>query len=74
MQPFHTVEKPGFKQMIKKLDPEYALPTRKYFSQTEIPMLYTQALYLIILHYIVVPRVYNNRGSASITMNSWLNI
>ena len=44
MQPFYTVEKPGFKQMIKKLDPKYALPTRKYFSQTEIPMLYTQVM------------------------------
>ena len=44
MQPFYTVEKPGFKQMIKKLDPKYALPTRKYFSQTEIPTLYTQVM------------------------------
>ena len=43
MQPFYTVEKPGFKQMMK-LDPKYALPTRKYFSQTEIPTLYTQVM------------------------------
>lgn len=44
MQPFYTVEKPGFRQMIKKLDPKYVVPTRKYFSQTEIPMLYTHAM------------------------------
>ena len=36
--------KPGFKQMIKKLDPKYAVPTWKYFSQTEIPMLYAQVM------------------------------
>ena len=44
MQPFYTVEKPGFKQMIKKLDPKYVIPGRKYFSQTEIPMLYTSTM------------------------------
>ena len=30
--------------MIKKLDPKYVLPTRQYFSQTEIPLLYTQVM------------------------------
>ena len=38
------MEKPGLKQIIKKLDPKYAVPTRKYFSQTEIPMLYMQVM------------------------------
>ena len=30
--------------MIKKLDPKYVIPRRKYFSQTEIPMLYTSTM------------------------------
>ena len=39
MQPFYTMEKPGFKQMVEMLD---SLPSRKYFSETEIPRLYSE--------------------------------
>ncbi|XP_044130059.1 E3 SUMO-protein ligase ZBED1-like [Bufo gargarizans] len=40
MVPFLTVEKSGFQNMIKTLDPCYEVPSRKYFSQTEVPKLY----------------------------------
>ncbi|XP_055040058.2 E3 SUMO-protein ligase ZBED1 [Misgurnus anguillicaudatus] len=40
MVPLITVEKDGFKQMIKTLDPRYEMPSRKYFSQVAIPNLY----------------------------------
>ncbi|XP_037124783.1 E3 SUMO-protein ligase ZBED1-like [Syngnathus acus] len=36
----NTVEKEGFKHMIKTLDPRYEVPNRKYFSQVAIPNLY----------------------------------
>ena len=42
MQPFYTVDKPGFKRMVRMLDPKYSLPSRKYFSDTEIPRLYSE--------------------------------
>ena len=42
MQPFYTVEKPGFKRMLRMLDPKYSLPLRKYFSDTEISRLYSK--------------------------------
>ena len=42
MQPFYTVEKPGFKRMVRMLDPRYSLPSQKYFSDTEIPRLYSE--------------------------------
>ena len=29
MQPFYTVEKPGFRRMVRRLDPKYSLPSRK---------------------------------------------
>lgn len=32
----HNEEKDGFKMMVKKLDPRYVLPDRKYFSKTAI--------------------------------------
>ena len=40
MQPYYTVERPGFKKMVSKLNPLYKLPSRKHFSQQEIPRLY----------------------------------
>ena len=40
MQPYYTVEKPGFKNLVSKLNPCYKLPLRKHFSQQEIPRLY----------------------------------
>ena len=40
--PIYTVEKPGFKHMIHKLNPRYELPSRKYFSTQAIPTLYTE--------------------------------
>ncbi|XP_073689131.1 E3 SUMO-protein ligase ZBED1-like [Garra rufa] len=40
MVPLNTVEKIGFKEMIKVLDPRYVLPSQNYFSRTAIPNLY----------------------------------
>ena len=39
--PIYSVEKPGFKQMLKCFDSKYELPSRKYFLNTAIPELYT---------------------------------
>lgn len=37
MLPINIVEKEGFRQMLKKFDSRYEVPSRKYFSQTAIP-------------------------------------
>lgn len=42
MVPFLTVEKSGFKDMVKTLDPHYEVPDGKRFSQTEMPQLFDQ--------------------------------
>ena len=42
MHPLYSVERPGFKRLVSKLDPKYVLPSRNYFSDTEIPGLYNQ--------------------------------
>ena len=39
--PISTVEKPGFKHMVSKLNPRYQLPSRRHFSDFEIPRLYS---------------------------------
>ena len=41
MMPIRTVERPGFREMLLKLEPRYEVPSRKYFSKTAIPSLYT---------------------------------
>ena len=47
MQPIYSVEKNGFKQLIKVLDSKYELPGRKYFSQVAIPKLYAETKELV---------------------------
>ena len=49
MQPYYTVERPGFRKLILKLNPRYHLPSRKYFSQQEIPQLYTKVKESIVI-------------------------
>ena len=41
MIPINTVEKPGF-STVRKLDPQYEVPSRKYFSKTALPSLYAE--------------------------------
>ena len=40
MVPFQNVDRKGFKEMVKTLDPRYALHARTHFSQIEMPKLY----------------------------------
>ena len=40
MVPFQNVDRKGFKEMVKTLDPRYSLPARTHFSQIETPKLY----------------------------------
>ena len=37
----YTVENSGFRQILKTFDAKYQLPSRKYFSETAIPRLYS---------------------------------
>ena len=48
MQPYRTVERPGFRKLILKLNPRYQMPSRKYFSQQEIPRLYTKVKHTVV--------------------------
>jgi hypothetical protein len=40
MVPFQNVDRKGFKEMVKTLDPRYALHARTPFSQIEMPKPY----------------------------------
>ena len=51
-QPLSTVDRPGFKYMVTKLNPRYQLPSRKHFSNTEIPQLCHH-----VKEYVVLPKL-----------------
>ena len=38
----YTVDKLGFRNLLKKMDPQYDLPSSKYFSKIAIPVLYRE--------------------------------
>ena len=40
MQPYNMVEKPGYKSMVAKLNPQYKILSRRDFAEQEIPHLY----------------------------------
>ncbi len=42
MMPLSTVERDGFRKLVKVLDSRYELPGRKYFSRTALPQLYEE--------------------------------
>jgi len=42
MQPFHTIEKQDFQKMVHAVDSKYTLPSRNYFSEKEIPRMYSE--------------------------------
>jgi len=39
--PISIVERPGFKHMLLKLNPRYQIPSRRHFTDYEIPQLYS---------------------------------
>ena len=52
MIPISTVEKPGFLTMVKKLDLQYEVPLRKYYSKTVLPSLYAETREQIYILYL----------------------
>ena len=38
----YTVDKLGFRNLLKKMDPQHDLPSSKYFSKIAIPLLYEE--------------------------------
>ena len=63
--PLSTVDKPGFRFMISKLNPRYQLPSRKHFSDYEIPRMYSD-----VRDNVVVPRL-SQANSFAATTDMW---
>ena len=42
MQPFYTIEKEGFRQLLQAFDPRYNLPSRRHFVDIEFPRLFSE--------------------------------
>ncbi|KAJ8353682.1 hypothetical protein SKAU_G00212490 [Synaphobranchus kaupii] len=64
MRPFSVVENEGFRLLINTLEPKYHIPSRQYFSQTEIPALYKQTKEKVI-------QTLRQANSIAITTDGW---
>ena len=42
LHPLSTVERPGFENLMRVVDPKYDVPCRKYFTENIIPKLYEE--------------------------------
>ena len=40
--PLSVIDKPAFREMLNKFDPQYEPPSRKYLSDTAVPTMYQQ--------------------------------
>ena len=63
--PISTAEKPGFKQLVSKLNLQYQMPSRRHFTNYEISQLYSQ------VKENVVTASLNNVLSFSATTDFW---
>ena len=41
-EPFHLVEREGFKELISSILPNYKMPSRSYFSRSLMPKMYSE--------------------------------
>ena len=48
-QSFYTIERPGFRAMIAKLNPRYELQGQKYFVEHQLPQLYNEVKTKIVI-------------------------
>ncbi|KAL1278883.1 hypothetical protein QQF64_025556 [Cirrhinus molitorella] len=63
-QPFSVVEDEGFRRLINYLEPRYALPSRRYFSDVALPELYSVV-------YVHIEKILADATSVSFTTDIW---
>lgn len=48
MEPYHLVEREGFKQLVQSFERRCQMPSRKYFTETVIPGMYERIRFGIL--------------------------
>ena len=66
--PLSTVDRPGFRFMVSKLNPRYQLPSRRHFSDSEIPSVYSH-----VRDNVVAPMLKQAKFYAA-TTDMWLSL
>ena len=67
MAPIYTVEKQGFRELVRTLDPRYTMQSRKYFTRIQLPHLYQECRAKVeeeihkVLHYAVATDMWSSR-------------
>ena len=72
-QPISVVEDVGFRQVLRTLEPRYQCPSRKYFTETIIPKIYSgmKEEVLKLLNNSNVAIACTERNYVSFTSNAW---
>jgi zinc finger BED domain-containing protein 4 len=64
LQPFSIVEDIGFRRLIHSIAPQYVMPSRKYFSESKIPELYSEVRETL-------QRAISEQSSLAFTVDIW---
>ncbi|ROL46082.1 Zinc finger BED domain-containing protein 4 [Anabarilius grahami] len=67
LRPYSVVENQGFRTMLQVLEPRYTLPSRRYFSETAVPALYSECKDHIL-------ESLSNTDRVAITCDAWTSI
>lgn len=66
-QPFSVVEDEEFRRLINYLEPRYAMPSRRYFSDVALAELYTAV-------YVHIEKLLSDVTHVSFTSDIWTSI
>uniref|UniRef100_A0A1A8H4B8 BED-type domain-containing protein n=1 Tax=Nothobranchius korthausae TaxID=1143690 RepID=A0A1A8H4B8_9TELE len=67
LRPYSVVENPGFKHMLKTLEPRYKVPARSHFAEQVIPALYDETKAKILTSM-------SKANLVAITCDSWTSV
>ena len=67
LRPYSVVENVGFQGMVNTLDPKYKIPSRRYFTDTAIPTLYSETKVKVL-------DTLMEAGRVALTCDAWTSI
>lgn len=67
LRPYSVVENPGFRHLLKTLEPRYKLPSRSHFTEKVIPALYNQTK-------VQVMASISQDNRVALTCDSWTSV
>ena len=67
LRPYSVVENEGFRGMVRTLEPKYKIPSRRYFTDTALPTLYSETKSNVL-------DTLMEAGRVAITCDAWTSV